>query len=263
MSFLPLLAAPLEGHGFGMPHDASQDGWRIDDLINETSFFVVLLFVIMVAWMLYAVFRHDEKHVARFDHGSSSRSIAVALGIAVAIFFVVDGHLAINSVLAWNNVFGNFAYAESQPQAVRIEVNAHQWAWAVRYSGPDGKFNTEDDIVTLNDVVVPQGAPIIFQLVSTDVIHDFNIPNMRAKIDVVPGMVNRLWFTPKEVGEYDIGCAQHCGANHYKMKGKLTVLPPAEYAKWAAEASANSARAFDAADTEAHWGWDWAEHARI
>jgi cytochrome c oxidase subunit 2 len=263
MSFLSRFAVPLEGHGIGLPHDASENGWRIDALIHETSFFVILIFAIMIAWMLSAVFKHGEKHQARFDHGNSRRSIALVLGVSAAIFFVVDGNLAINSVLAWNGVFGNFTYAESRPEAVRIEVNAHQWAWAVRYAGPDGKFNTADDIVTLNDVVVPQGAPIIFQLVSTDVVHDFNIPNMRAKIDVVPGLVNRVWFTAKEVGEYDIGCAQHCGANHYKMKGKLTVLPAADYARWAAQASANSARAFDPADAEAHWGWDWAAHARI
>ena len=263
MPLFALLSGPMQGHGYGMPHDASKDGWRIDALINETSLFVILLFVIMVGWMLWAVFRHGPRHPARFDHGSSSRSIAVALGIAGAVFFVVDGHLFVNSVLAWHQFFGNFAWAESQPEAVRIEINAHQWAWAVRYAGPDGKFNTPDDIVLLNDVVVPQGAPVIVQLVSTDVIHSFNVPNMRAKIDVVPGMVNRVWFTPAETGQFDIACAQHCGANHYKMKGTLTVLPAADFARWAQEASQNSARAYDPDDAEAHWGWDWSEHARI
>jgi cytochrome c oxidase subunit 2 len=263
MNLFAALCAPLRGHGYGMPHDASLDGWRIDDLINETSVFVVLLFVIMVGWMLWAVFRHGERHQAHFDHGSSRRSIAVALGIAGAIFFVVDGHLFVNSYLAWTDVFGNFAGAESRPEAVRIEINAHQWAWIARYAGPDGKFNTPDDIVMLNDIVIPQGAPIIMQLASTDVIHSFNVPNMRAKIDVVPGMINRLLFTPKETGEFDIACAQHCGANHYKMKGKLTVLPRADFERWAAEASANAARAYDAADEDAHWGWDWTAHSRI
>jgi heme/copper-type cytochrome/quinol oxidase subunit 2 len=47
------------------------------------------------------------------------------------------------------------------------------------------------------------------------------------------------------------------------MKGKLTVLPRPEFDRWAAEASANSARAYDPDDAEAHWGWDWAEHSRI
>ena len=258
-----LLAAPLEGHGWGMPHDASLDGWRIDDLINETSVFVILLFAIMVAWMLWAVFRHGPRHTARFDHGTSRRSIAVALGIAAAIFFVVDGHLFVNSILAWKNVFGNFAWAETQPGAVRIEVNAHQWAWAVRYAGPDGKFGTQDDIVTLNDVVVPQGVPVIFQVASVDVLHSFNIPNMRVKMDAVPGMINRVWFTAKETGQFDIGCAQHCGANHYKMRGVLTVLPRDEWERWAGVASANSARAYDPEDKDAQWAWDWEKHARI
>ena len=267
MSLLPILAAaiaaPLEGSGWGMPHDASVDGWRIDDLINETSVFVILLFVIMVAWMLWAAIRHGRGHPARYDHGASRRSIAVALGIAAAIFVVVDGHLFVNSVLVWNGVLGNFAHAETQPDAVRIEINAHQWAWAVRYAGPDGKFGTQDDIVTLNDVVVPQGSPVIFQIASVDVIHSFNIPNMRAKIDAVPGMINRLWFTAKETGQFDIGCAQHCGANHYKMRGVLTVLPRADWERWAKEASDNSSRAYDPEDKDAHWAWDWEKHARI
>ena len=258
-----LLAAPLEGHGWGMPHDASLDGWRIDDLINETSVFVILLFIIMVGWMLWAVLRHGERHPARFDHGTSRRSIGVALAIAGAIFFVVDGHLFVNSVLVWKHVFGNFAWAETQPGAVRIEINAHQWAWAARYAGPDGKFGTQDDIVMLNDVVVPQGLPVLFQVASTDVIHGFNIPNMRVKIDVVPGMINRVWFVAKETGQFDIGCAQHCGAHHYKMRGTLTVLPRDEWERWAGVASANSARAYDPEDKEAQWAWDWEKHARI
>jgi cytochrome c oxidase subunit 2 len=263
LPFHRLLAAPLEGSGWGMPHDASLDGWRIDDLINETSVFVILLFLIMVAWMLWACFRHGERHPARFDHGTSRRSIAVALGIALAIFFVVDGHLFINSVLVWEHVLGNFAWAETQPGVVRIEINAHQWAWAVRYAGPDGKFGTQDDIVTLNDVTVPQGVPVIFQVAATDVLHSFNIPNMRVKMDAVPGMINRVWFTARETGQFDIGCAQHCGANHYKMRGVLTVLSLEEWKRWAEVASANSARAYDPEDKDAQWAWDWEKHARI
>ncbi len=260
---MTLLLAPLPEKGIGLPHDASLHGWRIDALINETSVYVGLLFVIMVAWVVLACLRHGPRHEARFDHGTSTRSVAVGLCIAGAIFFVVDGPLFVNSLILARDVFGNFAKVEADPKSVRIEITAHQWAWVARYAGPDGKFNTPDDIVTFNDVVVPEGTPILFQLVSTDVIHSFNIPNMRAKIDAVPGMVNRVWFEAKETGEFDIACAQHCGLNHYKMKATLTVLPRPDWEKWAAEASANSARDYDPDDREAHWGWDWSEHARI
>ena len=77
------------------------------------------------------------------------------------------------------------------------------------------------------------------------------------KKDAVPGMINRMWFRAREVGEYDIGCAQHCGVSHYKMKGLLTVMPKDEYAVWAAESSADSARRFDPKDPNLTWGWEW------
>ncbi len=247
----------------GLPHDASVNGYRIDHLINETSFFVILFFVVTAALMLYACLRHGERHQASYDHGDTWKSFRWTLAVAAAIFLVVDGPLLVESLTDLREVFFNFAYAESQPQAVRIEINAHQWIWTARYAGPDGKFNTADDIVTTNDVVIPQGAPVIIQITSTDVIHSFNLPNMRMKIDAVPGIVNRMWFEAKETGQFDIACAQHCGSNHYKMKGTLTVLPRADYNRWLGEASANSSRGFDPDDAEAHWGWDWAAYSRI
>jgi cytochrome c oxidase subunit 2 len=86
---------------------------------------------------------------------------------------------------------------------------------------------------------------------------------MRMKVDAVPGTVTRMWFQPKDLGVFEIACAQHCGANHYKMRGTVTVLPKAEYDRWAQATSVNASRAFDPKDIEAHWGWDWTEHERV
>jgi cytochrome c oxidase subunit 2 len=140
---------------------------------------------------------------------------------------------------------------------VRIEVQAHQWAWNGRYPGPDGKFNTEDDVVTLNDLRVPVGVPVIVELASVDVIHSMNLPNFRVKRDAVPGDLTRLTFKARTPGEYEIACAQHCGPNHYKMRGVLTVLPMERYRDWLRVAEADARRGYDPEDAEAHWGWDW------
>jgi cytochrome c oxidase subunit 2 len=160
-------------------------------------------------------------------------------------------------VLDLNKIFWNFDGVEARPDVVTIEINAHQWAWDARYAGPDGKFNTKDDIVTLNDIRVPEGVPVLMQIASTDVIHSLYLPNFRVKQDAVPGMINRLWFEAKETGQFVIGCAQHCGVNHYKMQGMLTVLSREDYKAWAEETSQRSARAFDPKDEEAQWGWEW------
>lgn len=250
--------AAVQGEdGLGYPRDASVDGHKIDWLINVTMGFTILLFVVMCIWMAWACIQHGRGHTAEYDHGNGRHSVMTAILISGVIFAVVDGNLFVNSVVDMEQTFWNWDKPENDPDTVRIEVNAHQWAWDARYAGPDGEFNTADDIVTLNDITVPKGAPVLIQLASVDVIHNFYLPNFRIKMDAMPGMINRLWFEAKETGDFDIACAQHCGTHHYKMKGKLTVLEPDEFAAWSSHASALALRAYDPEDAGAHWGWTW------
>ena len=263
MTNLPLLMlswAPKPESGFGLPFDASRDGHHIDWLLQITAVFTGFLFLVQVFWMIWASVKHNQEHKADFDHGDSKHSIKVALVVSAVIFFVVDGNLWVDSTMDVNQRFWNYAAAEEVPDHVKIEVNAHQWAWDARYAGTDGKFNTADDILSLNEIVVPAGTPIILQLASVDVIHSFYLPNFRVKIDAVPGAVNRLWFhTTDKTGDFDIACAQHCGVNHYKMKALLRVLPREEYKRWAARQSVLAAKAYNPDDTPSHWGWPWKE----
>ena len=249
-------SAPVVGVGLGLPPDASADGFRIDLLIHETLAFIVVMFLIMVGWMLTACFVHGRRHDPLHAH-TTPRGMRLSL-VIIGVLVVADADLYVRSFVDMSDTFWNFARVEKLPGLVRIEVDAHQWAWQGRYAGPDGKFNTPDDIVTLNDFRVPVGHPVLIQLTATDVIHSFYLPNFRVKQDAVPGMVTKLWFRPRVVGEYEIGCAQHCGVNHYKMRALLTVLPQADFDSWAAEASTLSKCNYDVADPIAHWGWDWA-----
>lgn len=246
-----------EANWFTMPRDASAEGHRIDWLINITNVFITILFIIMVIWMVWAVFAHNERHEADYDHGDSRHHVTVALAISAVIFTIVDGNLFYHAVKDLTEVFWAYEELEKRPDLVRIEVNARQWIWQARYPGPDGEFNTEDDPITVNDIRIPVGRPVIMQLGSPDVIHNLYLPNFRAKMDAIPGTVNQMTFEAKETGEYDLACAQHCGANHYKMKGKLTVLSDADYTSWLAQLSTDSKQVYDEKDTEANWGWSW------
>ncbi len=259
----PAFAVVEPESGIGLPRDVSFDGHRIDSLMNWTHLFNIILFVIMCIWMVWAAVKHNRKHSADYDHGDSKRSTVVALSLSAFIFFVVDGNLFVQTMIGLSEAFWNFEIPQKNPNTVRLEVNAHQWAWDVRYAGTDGKFNTPDDVVTWNDVKIPAGTPITLQLTSTDVIHSFWMPNFRVKMDAVPGQVNRFWFRSKDDarGEFDIACTQHCGTHHYKMRGVISVLAPEDYKRWLAEASINGERSFDPADKDAHWGWEWKEKA--
>jgi cytochrome c oxidase subunit II len=250
-------AAPLPERGYGLPRDASVDGHRVDSLLHFTLGSTAVVFAAVLALLLFALVKHrGPAHPAAYSHGTRRSKQAVA-GSILFIALAVDGSLFTLTELDLRRHFWNFEGAEADPEVVRIEVNAHQWSWAARYPGPDGRFGTPDDVVTTDDIRVPVGAPVVMQLTSTDVIHSLYLPNFRVKQDAVPGNVGRLTFRARVPGEYEIACAQHCGPSHYKMRGVLSVLAPQAYREWLEEASADAVRAYDPDDAEARWGWEW------
>ena len=242
---------------FSLPRDVSTYGENISWLIDITNVFCAILFIIMCIWMGLAFFKHGKGHTAEYDHGDAKKQIQKAALLSAVIFFIVDGNLWVNSTMDVNGIFWNWEKPHADPNHVKIEVNARQWIWQARYAGPDGAFNTQDDALSDNDIWVPVDTPVILQLASPDVIHTFSLPNFRLKQDATPGMINSMWFQGKEKGDFEIACFQHCGANHYKMRGILRVTSREEFDEWLALKVKDSQAVWDDKDTEAHWGWPW------
>jgi cytochrome c oxidase subunit 2 len=238
------------------PLDASLEGFRNDALFNITTVMVAVLFVIMTGILVWAVVMHRAgRQRAHYEHGVGQRHL-FRIGLITAIIFLgVDGTLLLDSYVDLDRSLWHFPTEADHP--LQIEVWAQQWAWNIRYAGPDGKFGTPDDVVTLNDVHVPVGRSVIVHMKSKDVVHSFYLPNFRVKQDVVPGAVTRLWFGAKRQGQFEIGCAQHCGVNHYKMRALLTVESADAFDAWMRAAAALAAQKYDPEDTDAHWGWAW------
>lgn len=109
--------------------------------------------------------------------------------------------------------------------AERYYVVGKQWMWKIQH--PEG--NRE-----INTFHVPVNRPIEVVLTSEDVIHSFFIPAFRIKRDAVPGRYTSAWFTATETGEFDIYCAEYCGAEHSLMIGKVIVMEEHEYESWLA-----------------------------
>ena len=155
------LAAPMRGEGLGKPHDASVWGHKMDRLVDEGSWMIATVIAIFIVWMILALVLYGKKHKALYDHGDGQSRIVAKCVVGAVMFFGVDGYLFYKSTALLGETVWNWKVPENDPQVVRIEINAHQWAWDARYAGPDGKFNTADDIVTLNDIRVPVDRPVI------------------------------------------------------------------------------------------------------
>ena len=238
------------------PENVSAHSQRMDALLDLSHSFDWGLTALLVAVLVVLLWRFRGPRKVAAD-GGTTRSRAFVLVTALTLFGVVDGTLFARSLAYVNEVLWNFEVPMKSPDTVRVEVNARQWAWEVRYAGVDGRFNTADDVLTWSELRVPVGAPVWVQLASSDVVHGFALPNFRVKLDAVPGRVNQTWFQAAREGTWEVACYQHCGTSHYKMRGTLTVMSPEAYATWLREASRQASQGFDTLDTAAHWGWEW------
>lgn len=240
------------------PVDVSKDGYRVTWLFWYTTILCIIAFALVVAALvLFAIkYRAREGHKALYHHGTDRMSFWVTGGLAAVVFFLIDMQLVRVSQKDIEEFIYNWP---TSADTVRIEVMPQQWAWNVRYPGPDGVFNTADDIVMLNELRVPAGHPIMLNLKAKDVIHSFYLPSLRIKHDANPGYVTRMWFTATQPGKFEIACSQMCGWAHYKMRGEMTVLADDDYKRWLGEATGDAARRYDPADKDQMWGWEWVQ----
>lgn len=109
--------------------------------------------------------------------------------------------------------------------ALEIHIIGKQWMWQAEH--PNGARE-------IDELHLPLGEPVRLVMTSQDVIHDFYIPAFRVKQDVLPGQFTDESFTPTRVGEYRLFCAEYCGTDHARMGGRIVVMPPEDYAAWAA-----------------------------
>ena len=223
---VPSLASALP-FWLHLPENVSTYGGQIDGLFHLILWITGVIFVVVEALLLFFLFRyrHREGRVPRYTHGSNR--LEVIWTIVPAVICVI---LALMSRRSWAEI------KQRMPKdAMNVEVTAEQFAWNIRYPGPDGKLDTADDVVTLNQLHFPVGRPLIVTLHSKDVIHSFFLPEFRVKQDAVPGMTTRIWLEATRVGHWEIACAELCGLGHFRMKGFVTVETPEEFERWLVE----------------------------
>jgi cytochrome c oxidase subunit 2 len=202
------------GDLLGLPLDASAHGPQIDRMIILVHWLMAVLFVGWGTYFAYALIRFRQSRNRAADYVGVRSHTSSYLEGAVA---VIEGVLLIGFAIPLWSMRVNDIPPESDATVVRVV--AEQFAWNVHYPGPDGVFGkadislitpenptgidrndpaAKDDIVTINQLNLPVGRPVIIHLSSKDVIHSFGLPLFRVKQDAIPGQSIRVWFTPTE-----------------------------------------------------------------
>lgn len=218
-----------------LPEGISTVSHEVDQLFYVILIITsVIFFGVQVALVLF-LFKYRERPGAKAYYVHGNDRLEVIWTAIPAVILVV---LMIWSQKIWGELKG-----PAPKDAFPIEIQAEQFAWNVQYAGPDGKFQTADDIKTVNQLHIPVGKPVRVRLTSIGkdgkhpVIHSFFLPEVRLKQDVVPGLAIDVWFEATRTGKYEIACAEFCGIGHYRMRGFLTIHSPEGFNAWLEEAA--------------------------
>jgi cytochrome c oxidase subunit 2 len=220
----------------------------IDDTIMITFWITGAVFVAVLFFTAYCIwrFRHRPGHRAAYEPESKKLEWWLTIFTTVGVMALLSPGL-----LVW----GQFVTVPAD--ASEVEVMAQQWRWMYRFPGKDGILGTSgaqlistenpfglnaDDPNAKDDVLIdgaelrlPMNKPVKMVLRSIDVLHDFYVPQFRAKMDLVPGMVTHFWVTPTRTGTFDVLCFELCGVGHYDMRGTVVVEEDAAFQAWLAQ----------------------------
>jgi cytochrome c oxidase subunit 2 len=194
---------------------AGSDFARYSDTIYAGLFWLCMaMFAGIAIATVYFPLRYRFKAGRVTPHQTHNTQLEVIWSVAPLILCVVIFFIGLK---------GYLSYAVAPANSMEIQVTAKQWLWQFEY--PDGSR-------TINDLHLPIGKNAHFVMTSDDVLHDFFVPDMRVKMDIVPGRYTEVWFNPTVLGKHVFTCAEYCGKGHSDMHGVLTVENDAEFANF-------------------------------
>ena len=225
--------------------DIASNWGAMDDTIVLTFWIGGGVFIAVCLFMIYCVFKFSYKEGRKVEYKPEDNKLEIILTVVTTLGVAA---LLAPGLIVWNQ------YINTPPNAINIEVMARQWGWQYRLPGEDGKLGTSnivnindqnpfginlddqngrDDILIQSDELhLKTNRPVKILLRSTDVLHNFYVPQFRAKMDAVPGLITYYWFEPNKEGDYEVLCAEYCGIGHYGMRAKVVVDNEENYEKW-------------------------------
>lgn len=187
--------------------------------LSITIMIVVLLIVFSIAAYVLIRYRRKPGQQEIPEQVEGSFKLEVLWTVIPLILVVV---LAVPTVKA---VFAAGEDHADDKNAVKVKVTGHQYWWEFEY--------TDYGVTTAQDLVIPAGKDIAFELSTKDVIHSFWVPSLSGKIDTNPdGSNNRFSFSAPNEGVYRGKCAELCGPSHGFMEFKVKSVSEAAFEEW-------------------------------
>lgn len=197
--------------------------WWFFFLVTATVYLLVLIFLVAALLRFGSPpgWRGDKQLVVPQD--KRERRISIGIGVAVGATILLLFVLLIADVYA-----GTSLHSLGSAEPLSIKLTGHQWWWDVQYNFPV----PSNIVTTANEIHIPVGKPVQFQLQSYDVIHSFWVPNLTGKKDLIPGHPTALWLQADRTGTFFGQCAEFCGYQHAHMRLVVVAESSEEFDQW-------------------------------
>jgi cytochrome c oxidase subunit 2 len=181
----------------------------------------ILIVAVNVA-LFYALRRYRSERGAEPRQISGGRGLQFRVGAVLTLLAAV---LFVLGVVFTNKAreipaTGPAGLQVAHDEPLKIEATGQQWLW--RYEYPNESFS-------YYKLVVPVDTTVELDLVSTDVVHTWDVPDLAGKRDAVPGKTNKVVFRADEEGVFDGQASTLSGQAYAAMRTEVDVVSPAEY----------------------------------
>ena len=187
------------------------------NLFLFTFWIAVIVFIVVEGAILFVTFRYRRRNDELPVQTHGNLKLEITWTIIPAIIIVI---IAIPTVIGiWQT-----QVMPDEEDSLVINAVGHQWWFEFNYPS--------EEVVTANELHLPEDTNVIVKIESQDVLHSFWIPKIAGKIDMVPNHENQLWIKADNPGLYYGQCAEFCGVAHAMMRFRVIVHTNEDYQNW-------------------------------
>jgi len=188
----------------------------IFDLGIVSGIILGIIFVIVAGSIVYALMRFRWREGEPDPHQFAGNKTVEIVWTAIPCLIVV-------ALFALTARTMNLSDPPPPPEPDLV-ITGHQWWWEARYP--------KSGVVVANELHIPVGKAISVRLESTDVLHEFWLPELARKITAVPGHPNHIWLQADKAGTYLGICSEFCGTQHAWMHFLVVAESQAVFDAW-------------------------------
>lgn len=234
----------------GMHEIVSKHGQVGNHMLALVHWIMLILFTGWSAFLVVILFKFRKSKSPKANYHGMSSHFSTHIEVGVVIVEVV---LLLGFAFPLWAKRSDIQERPTDETVVNLRAVGEQYRWSFHYAGKDRMVgmtgydrisganpvglvaedpNAADDFISVNELVVPVGRPVVIQVTSKDVIHGLAIIPMFSQQDAIPGSEIPMWFIPEKEGEWNIVCAQLCGAGHAQMVAYVKAISSEEFDKW-------------------------------